>query len=65
MSLYDIGALPIGFTMRLSQDLKAMENFAAMSEREKIEIVNYIQGATTGEEAEERVTSAVARLHNL
>lgn len=63
MDIYRIGALPIGFCMQLSQDLSAMEHFAALSREEKEQIVSYIQGATTGEEAERRVHESVARLH--
>lgn len=63
MDLYEIGALPIGFCMKLSQDLSAMEHFAAMPMSEKEEMIAYIQGGTTGEEAEERVRNAIDRLH--
>lgn len=63
MDLYSIGALPIGFSMQLSQDLEAMEHFAAMSKAEKEQLIAYIQSGTTGEEAEERVKKAIASLH--
>ncbi len=62
MDLYEIGALPIGFSMQLSQDLKAMEHFAAMSLAQKEELIAYIQGGSTGEEAEQRVHEAIMRL---
>lgn len=64
MDLYTIGALPIGFSMQLSQDLKAMENFVAMSKEEKEHLISFIQGATTGEEAEQRVHDAIVSLHH-
>lgn len=64
MDLYTIGALPIGFSMQLSQDLKAMENFSAMSKAEKEQLISFIQGATTGEEAEQRVRDAIVSLHH-
>lgn len=63
MDIYEIGALPIGFSMQLSQDLSAMEHFAAMSRQEKEELISYIQGGATGEEAEERVQNAIRSLH--
>lgn len=63
MDLYAIGALPIGFGMRLAQDLKAMEHFAALSREEKESMISYIQGGKTGEEAEERVEMAIKQLH--
>ena len=63
MDLYAIGALPIGFSMKLAQDLEAMEHFVAMSTAEKEKLIAYIQGGTTGEEAEERVERALESLH--
>lgn len=63
MDIYEIGALPIGFSMKLSQDVTAMEHFAAMSRQEKEELISYIQGGTTGDEAEERVLNAIRSLH--
>lgn len=63
VSLYDPAALPIGFSLKLSQDLKAMENFTRLSYTEKESLVQYIQSSTTGEEAENRVNQAVYDLH--
>lgn len=63
MSIYDIGALPVGFGFRLAMDVAAMEKFAALSEQEKEELITYVQGGTTAEEAEQRVDSAIQRLH--
>ena len=62
MDIYEIGALPIGFSMHLGQDLKAMEHFVALSRLEKEALIEFIQGGTTGEEAEQRVKEAIARL---
>ncbi|MDO5291268.1 MAG: hypothetical protein Q4F05_00830 [bacterium] len=63
MDIYSIGALPIGFSMKLSQDLAAMEKFAALPDTEKENLIAYIQGGSTGEEAEQRVEEALMRLH--
>ncbi len=63
MSVYDIGALPVGFGFRLAMDVTAMEKFSALSAREKEEMIAYVQGGKTSEEAENRVETAIARLH--
>lgn len=64
MSMYDIGGLPIGFSLKLSQDLEAMQYFSNLSERNKEQVVSYVQGGTTGEEAKNRVEEAVRQLHD-
>ena len=64
MDLHSIGALPVGFAMRLAEDLTAMEQFSQLSEGEKEQMVAYIQGGTTGEEAEQRVRESIERLYN-
>ena len=63
MSVYDIGALPVGFGFKLAMDVKAMEHFSALSEAQKEELIAYVQGGTTAEEAEQRVETAIASLH--
>ncbi len=63
MSIYDTGALPVGFGFRLAMDVTAMERFAALSEEEKENLVAYVQGGDTSEEAERRVEDAIGRLH--
>lgn len=63
MSIYDIGSLPVGFGFKLAMDVTAMEKFSALSEKEKEDLVAYVQGGTTSEEAEERVKNALQRLH--
>ena len=64
MDLHSIGALPVGFAMRLAEDLTAMEQFCKLSESEKEQMVAYIQGGITGEEAEQRVRESIECLHN-
>jgi hypothetical protein len=65
MSLIDGNSqLPVGLGMRLALDMKAMTNFSNLSDTRKQELINYIEGSTTGEEAKNRVTEVVSNLHN-
>ncbi|NLO09639.1 MAG: hypothetical protein GX129_07170 [Clostridiales bacterium] len=65
MSLIDGNSqLPVGLGMRLALDMKAMTNFSNLSDTKKQELINYIEGSTTGEEAKNRVTEVVSSLHN-
>ncbi len=63
MGVYDIGALPVGFGFKLAMDVAAMEKFSALSEEEKNDLIAYVQGGSTSEEAEQRVEEAIGRLH--
>ncbi|HBY72338.1 MAG TPA: hypothetical protein DEG06_08865 [Lachnospiraceae bacterium] len=56
--------LPVGLGMRLALDMEAMTNFSNLSDNRKEELVNYIQGSTSGEDAKNRVTEVVNGLHN-
>lgn len=58
------GELPIGLGMRLMQDRTAMDRFTALPDAEKKSILNYVEGGSTGEEAEERVAQTVKSLHD-
>ena len=65
MSLIDGNSqLPVGLGMSLSLDMKAMTNFSNLSDAKKQEIISYIKGSTSGEEAKNRVTEVVSSLHN-
>jgi uncharacterized protein YdeI (YjbR/CyaY-like superfamily) len=55
--------MPIGLGMRLALEMKAMNNFANLSDQKKRELINYIEGAQTGEDAKNRVTEVVSNLH--
>lgn len=56
--------LPEGLGFRLAMDMKAMTNFVNLSEDKKEQLVSYIQGSTTGDEAKNRVMEVVSNLHN-
>ncbi|HKL98714.1 MAG TPA: hypothetical protein VJZ06_02245 [Mobilitalea sp.] len=64
MSIVNIeNSLPEGLGFRLAMDMKAMTNFVNLPEDKKQELINYIQGSTTGTEAKNRVTEVVSSLH--
>lgn len=56
--------MPLGLGMRLAQDTQASERFWDMSESERAELISYVQGGTTGDEAQERIVEAVNRLRD-
>lgn len=56
--------LPEGLGFRLALDMKAMTNFANMPENSKQQMIDYIKGSSTGDEARNRVTEVVSNLHN-
>lgn len=56
--------LPEGLGFRLAMDMKAMTSFVNLPEDKKQQLVSYIQGSTTGDEARNRVTEVVSNLHN-
>ena len=56
--------MPLGLGMRLSQQPEAAERFWHLSESERAQVVSYVQGGSTGEEAQERIAMAIYRLMN-
>lgn len=64
MSLIDgKSQLPVGLGMRLALDMNAMNNFSNLSDAKKRELISYIEGSTSGEDAKNRVTEVVSNLH--
>ena len=56
--------LPQGLGMRLAMDMEAMTNFVNLPEQNRSQVVDYIKGSTSGEDAKNRVTEVVNNLHN-
>lgn len=56
--------MPLGLGMAIAQDTRAMDGFFSLDDRQKIELVDYIQSAQTGEEAKSRIESTVQMLHD-
>lgn len=54
--------LPLGLGMNLAQQPAAMDAFAHLSTAQKNDMVHYIQGSQTGEEARERIAKCVHSL---
>ena len=55
--------LPEGLGMRLALDMEAMTNFVNLSDQSKKQVVDYIKGSTSGDDARNRVTEVVRNLH--
>lgn len=55
--------LPVGLGMRLALDMEAMTKFVNLPDNQKQQLVDYIEGSTTGDEAKNRVTEVVRNLH--
>ena len=56
--------MPLGLGMRLAQDPEASENFWRLTPDGRAQIISYVQGGTTGEDAKKRITATVANLKN-
>lgn len=64
MDFSERGVLPVGFSMTLSQDVRAMTNFATLPDSQKEQLVEYIESSNTGYEAKSRIVEVVNNLHN-
>lgn len=56
--------LPEGLGMRLALDMQAMTNFVNLPDQSKQQMVDYIKGSSSGDDARNRVTEVVSNLHN-
>lgn len=56
-------ALPEGLGFRLALDMPAMTNFVNMSDSQKQKMVDYIKSSSSGDDARNRVTEAINKLH--
>lgn len=56
--------LPLGLVMQLGQDLDAMSSFSNLGEADKMQMVQYIKSASTGDEAKVRIEEVLNKLHN-
>ena len=55
--------MPIGFGMELYQNSNALHCFAALSQAERNDIIQYIEASKTGKEAKKRINTAVENLN--
>ena len=51
--------LPLGFGMQLAQEPDAVASFGRLSKGDRAKVIQYIQAATTGDDAKRRVLGAV------
>ena len=56
--------LPLGFGMRMAQEPSALDTFGTLDGEQKTRVVDYIQSCSTGDEAKERIESAVCALRD-
>lgn len=56
-------ALPEGLGFRLALDMPAMTNFVNMSDNQKKQVVDYIRNSSSGDDARNRVSEVVNKLH--
>ncbi len=54
--------LPLGLGMALAQNCDALNQFGSLSAEKQSELVSYIQSATTGNDAKERIEHVVRDL---
>lgn len=55
--------LPEGLGFRLALDMEAMTNFTKLPDSSKQQLVDYIKGSSSGDEARNRVTEVINNLH--
>lgn len=56
--------MPLGLMMQLGTDPSAMNYFANLSDSTKNQLIDYIRGATTGDDAKARIDQVMQQLHN-
>lgn len=56
--------LPEGLGMRLALDMQAMTNFVNLPDQSKQQMVDYIKGSSSGDDARNRVSEVVSNLHS-
>ena len=56
--------LPLGLSMELTMHPTAATTFSSMSAAQKHAAIHYIQTATTGDEAKQRIRNAVSQMEN-
>ena len=54
--------IPLGFGMELAQNPQAMSAFGQLSDERKTSLIKHIQGASTGQEAKDRIAQAISGL---
>lgn len=58
----DAKKMPIGLLMSLAQHENAMENFSRLNDVQRENLLRFTTGSATGEEAQDRIYTAVKKL---
>lgn len=56
--------LPLGFRFSLTNSDAAMKFYTSLSDKEKSSVINYLQNCSSGEEAIEKINTAINSLEN-
>ena len=56
--------VPLGFLFKISQNNKAMNFYSSLSETQRKSISQYLQNCTDGEEAKQKLNTAITNLEN-
>ncbi|MCL2843084.1 MAG: YdeI/OmpD-associated family protein [Oscillospiraceae bacterium] len=56
--------LPLGLSMGLSMHPRAMDTFGKMTHQEKTAAIQYVQSATTGQDAKRRIENAIQQMEH-
>ncbi len=56
--------IPIGLGMELMQNTEARNNFENLSDEQKNRLIHYVQSGLSGDDAKNKVASAINRLAN-
>ena len=51
--------LPLGFGFRLQESPSALRTFSSLNESQRNQVLNYVQGGNTGDDAKNRIANAV------
>lgn len=58
------GTLPIGFSMSLAQNKKALDSYSNLSNEERERLNEYISSSLTSDEAKSRIENIISNLEN-
>lgn len=58
----DAGEMPIGLMLSLGMHQSAMKNFALLDDEKQNAVIRYVEDSQTGDEAKNRINTAVDNL---
>jgi len=54
--------IPLGLGMQLAQNAAALDHFSELTQPQRDDLISYVQGAVTGDDAKHRIHSVVSDL---